>query len=456
MKKIVALIALVATLSLTLVGCSKKDKGAQDTREIEVYYYKQENQAGLRKIITSFQNSNPKIKIKLLIIPNDGDATMSARAAQNKLPAIIQMQSYSRVTEYASKGYLTDVTDIDALRSVLPSSMASVTYNGRQYGVPMDYAGIGIIYNKDIFEKLGIQPPETYTQLQEVCNTLKQNGIVPFSALLKENWSAGHFITMIHTALLANNAPGTDADSLTTYYNQFIADMNAGKISYGGEIDTSRLFEILDFYHDNMNPTAAEMDGADQQRSFANGESAMMVQGLWSYVDAKKLNPKLNAGFIPFPVYDDAEKNKLYADVDSTFVISSQVDENQKKDAITFLNWLAGPEGKALWVSEYKLTHSFNDGNFESLGEPFNDLMTSVADKGAYPWLFSRYPSVAFEDACKNGSQQYMLKSLNAEKVISQIDEQWRANAPKDEATAEDMAAEAEAEAEEDAEVGSE
>lgn len=449
MKKIVALLALVSIFALTFIGCSKKDKGAKDVREIEVYYYKQENQAGLRKIITEFQNYNPKIKVKLLIIPNDGDATMSARAAQNKLPAIIQMQSYSRVTEYASKGYLTDLTDIDALKNVLPSSMASVTYNGRQYGVPMDYAGIGIIYNKDIFEKLDLTPPTTYSELEEVCNTLKQNNIVPFSALLKENWSAGHFITMIHTALLADKADGNDADSLTNYYNQFIADMNAGKISYGEEIDKNRLFEILDFYRDNMNPTASEMDGADQQRSFANGESAMMVQGLWSYVDAKKLNPALNAGFIPFPVYDDADKNKLYADVDSTFVISSQVDENQKKDAITFLNWLSGTEGKSLWVSEYKLTHSFTDGNFESLGEPFDDLMSSVAEKGAYPWLFSRYPSVAFEDACKNGAQQYMLKSLNAEKVISQIDEQWRANAPKTEEVA---AEEAEETAEEETE----
>lgn len=436
MKKLVAALALASLIALTFIGCSKKEgatqaSSTQDTREIEVYYYKQENQEGLRDIIASFQKSNPKIKVKLLIIPNDGDATMSARAAQNKLPAVIQMQSYSRVTEYASRGYLTDLTDIDALKNVLPSSLASVTYNGRQYGVPMDYAGIGIIYNRDIFEKLGLEPPKTYSDLQEVCNTLKQNNIVPFSGLLKENWSAGHFITMIHTALLADSVDATDSDTLTSLYDGFIADMAKGKTTYGANIDTTRLFEILDFYRDNLNPNASEMDGADQQQSFAKGESAMMVQGLWSYVDSLKLNPKLNAGFCPFPIYDDPEKNKLYADVDSTFVISSQVDEEQRKAAITFLNWLSGNEGKQMWVDKYKLTHSFNGGDFKSLGEPFDDLMASVAENGAYPWVFSRYPSVVFEDACKNGAQQYMLKSLNADKVISQIDEQWKAEIAK-------------------------
>lgn len=430
MKKIVATMLAISMLALSLVGCSKKDKTAKDAREIELYYYKQENQAGLRKIITTFQNNNPKIKVKLLIIPNDGDATMSARAAQNKLPAIIQMQSYSKIFEYAQKGYLEDLSDIDAMKSILPNSLASVTYNNKQFALPMDYAGIGIIYNKDIFANLGIEPPTTYSELADVCNTIKQNGLVPFAGLLKENWSAGHFITMIHTALLAENA-GDDTEELSAYFDEFINDMNSGKVTYGENIDTNRLFEILDFYRDNLNQNASEMDGADQQRSFANGESAMMVQGLWSYLDAKKLNPKLNAGFIPFPVYDDAEKNKLYADVDSTFAVSAQVDETQRKDAITFLNWLASGEGKGLWVNEYKLTHSFTDGNFEALGEPFENLMDSVAGKGSYPWLFSRYPSIVFEDACKNGAQQYLLNTIDGAKVISGIDLQWQGAAPK-------------------------
>ena len=200
--------------------------------------------------------------------------------------------------------------------------------------------------------------------------------------------------------------------------------MNNGEASYG-DVDTSKLFSILDFYRDNMNDNAAEMGGGEQQQSFAKGESAMMVQGLWAYVDALKLNPSLNAGFIPFPVYNDASMNKLYADVDSTFGISAQSSPEKQEAAKKFLSFLASDKGSKLWVSEYKLTNSFKGGDFSSLGVPYDDLMKSVAAKGANPWAFSQYPTQVFEDACKNGAQQYMMKTRSAEDVISAVDQMW-------------------------------
>lgn len=426
MKKIIVSLAAIALSCVAFTGCQKKNtvageaagRSASGKIELEMYYYKQENQEGLMRIAKAFSKANPDISIKMLIIPNDADASMSARAAQNDLPDILQMQSYARVVEYASKGYLVDLTDEPAIKSALPSALPSVTWDGRQYAVPMDYAGIGIIYNKDIFQKLGLEPPATYRDLEKVCRTLKDNGVVPFAALLKENWSVGHFITMIHTALLQEKNIAPEA---------FVASMNEGKSSYG-VVDTAKLFGILDFYRANMNSNAGEMGGGEQQQSFAKGESAMMVQGLWAYVDALKLNPNLNAGFIPFPVYNDAKMNKLYADVDSTFGVSAQSSKEKQAAAIKFLNWLASDEGQALWVSEYKLTHSFKGGEFSSLGAPYADLMNSVAEKGANPWAFSQYPTKVFEDACKNGAQQYMMQVKSADDVIKAIDDQWIAS----------------------------
>ena len=263
---------------------------------------------------------------------------------------------------------------------------------------------------------MGLEPPETYDELEVVCEELQAAGIVPFAALLKENWSVGHFITMIHTALLQD----------VCSYDDFIAGMNAGTQTYGC-VDTDRLFSILDFYGANMNANAAEMDGAAQQRSFGTGEAAMMVQGLWGYIDAMKVNPDLNAGFIPFPVFNDPAKNKLYADVDSCFGISAQASEEEKAAAMAFLDWLSSEKGQKLWVENYKLTLSFKGADVSSLGGPYDDMMASVGEKGSLPWLFSQYPTVVFEDACKNGAQQYMLKSKTASQVIADIDSQWAA-----------------------------
>jgi len=415
MKKVsVILCTLIMALSV-FTGCSKKENTNSGKIKLEMYYYKQENQDGLATLVKKFEAANPNISIDMLIIPNDADAMMSARAAQGKLPDILQMQSYSRVKEYAQAGFLVDLSSSDVLKKVNPGYFPSVSYNGKQYGVPMDVAGIGIIYNKDIFAKYGITPPTTYRELQQACNTLKDNGIVPFAALLKENWSVGHFITLVHTALLLDK--GID-------YDKWISDMNAGNASYG-DVDTKKLFSVLDFYRANMNNNAEEMGGGEQQQSFAKGESAMMVNGLWAYLDAMKLNPNLNAGFIPFPVTNDASKNLIYADVDSCWGLSSQSTKEKQAAAMKFLEWLSTKEGEASWINDYKLTCSFKDADMSALGGPYVDL-SSASAKGAMPWMFAQYPSVVFEDACKNGAQQFMMKAKSAEDVISNIDNQWK------------------------------
>jgi len=364
---------------------------------------------------------NPSISIDMLIVPNDADATMSARAAQGKLPDILQMQSYSRVAEYAEKGYLVDLSKQAVLGKVVDSSKPSVTWNGKLWGLPMDFAGIGIIYNKDIFAKFGLQPPATYRDLERIARTLRTNNVTPFAGLLKENWSMGHFITLVHTNLLAEKkiAPA-----------KFVADMNAGKTSYS-VVDTDKLFSVIDFYRANMDKNAEEWNWNEQQAAFAEGKAAMMVQGLWSYGAAIGTNPKLNCGFAPFPVYNDAKLNKFYADVDSCFGVSAQSPADKKAAALKFLEWLATPQAQKIWVEDYKLTLSFKGADVSKLGGPFVDLMSGVEKNGAYPWAFASYPTAVFEDACKNGAQQYVFNKKTAEAVIADIDKQWAANRKK-------------------------
>ncbi len=139
MKKLIVLVIL----ALAIVGSLSAQK-------LEMYYYKQEIQAGLKTLTDAFTADNPGITISLLIIPNDADATMAARAASGSLSEILQMQSYSRVFEYAQKGYLVDLTKEPVLSRVIPSATAAVTWNGKKWALPMDFAVIGIIYNNDI------------------------------------------------------------------------------------------------------------------------------------------------------------------------------------------------------------------------------------------------------------------------------------------------------------------
>ena len=126
MKKVIFSLAAIAMAAGMFTGCSKKNQNsssAAGTVKLEMYYYKQENQEGLKRIVKAFEKQNPGVTIDMLIIPNDADSAMSARAAQGDLPDILQMQSYSRIKEYASKGFLLDLSKEEAMGKVLPSSL---------------------------------------------------------------------------------------------------------------------------------------------------------------------------------------------------------------------------------------------------------------------------------------------------------------------------------------------
>jgi raffinose/stachyose/melibiose transport system substrate-binding protein len=405
MKKLLVLVILAVCLA-----------GSLSAQSLELYYYKQEIQAGLKSLTDAFTAANPGITISLLIVPNDAGATNAARAAAGKLSDILEMQSYSTVFEYAKKGYLLDVSKQPVLGKVIDSAKGAVTWNAKQWALPMDFAGIGIIYNKEIFAKYNLQPPTTYRELERVVKTLKDNSVTPFAGLLKENWSIGHFITLVQTNLLAEKGISVA---------KFVADMDAGKTSYG-VVDTKKLFSIIDFYRANMDDNAEEMSWDQQQAAFAGGKSAMMVQGLWSYGAAIGTNPKLDCGFIPFPVFNDAKMNKFYADVDSTMGLSAQSSAEKQAAGKKFLEWLATPAAIKIWTGECKLTSTFKGADMSALQAPFGQLMSSVGKNGAYPWAFSMYPTAAFEDAAKNGAQAYVFKKKTAEDVIADIDRVWR------------------------------
>ncbi len=400
-----------------LFGCANKQdiNTSNETIEIELCYYKPENEDGLKQVVAQFFEKYPNLTVKLVKTPAQGDSILQERADVGDLPDIIQLQSYARIKEYASRGLVLDLSDCSVMQKVLPTAFDSVTWNGRIYAVPTDYAGIGIIYDKDIFSKYNIEPPRTWSELKDVCAKLKANGIYPFAGLLKDIWSMGHFTSLIHTDLLVDK--GIDL-------NDYITQMNAGKSSYSA-VNTRRFFEIMDFYRDNMNPEAIDSDGDGQQNAFASKKCAMMVQGLWSYYEAKQRNPSLNAGFIPFPYSEDESKNIFFADVDSACVVSSQSSEEKTKICLEFINWLGSAEGEKAWLEKYKLIAPFKGVDVASFGGPYVELMKSVEAKGSNPWLFSQYPTEVFDDACKNSTQQYMLKKKTADEVIKDIDTQW-------------------------------
>ncbi len=393
--------------------------GATNEVKLNLFFYKQEISKELKEMTEAFTKTHPTISIDLEIVPNDSMTVLKTRMSSGQAPDIIQLQSYSNVFEFANAGWLLNLSNEPVMAKVVPDTKNSVTYKGKAYALPMDVAGIGIIYNKDIFKKYGLKPPATFDELKNACATLKKNKVTPFASMFKVNWSLGHFLSMAHTSLAGPKVL------------PWIESMNSGKGSFADPVNVAELFKILDFYKANSDPKAAEFDWNEQQASFANGEAAMMVQGLWSYGAAIGTNPKLNCGFIPFPCTNNVKDTKLFADVDSTFALSATSSPEKIKAAKVFLEWLGTPEAIKLWVEKCKLVPTFKGADVKSMDAPFQDLVSYLNSGKTNPWAFSMYPVAAFEDATKNGAQEYLFGRKNARQVVEYIDDTWKKSVQK-------------------------
>ena len=76
----------------------------------------------------------------------------------------------------------------------------------------------------------------------------------------------------------------------------------------------------------------------DGNSAFAQGKSAMYLQGNWAISEIKKVNPKINIGMFPLPVSNDVSKNRVISGIDVLFSISNKSDNiEQAKKFIKFM-----------------------------------------------------------------------------------------------------------------------
>ncbi len=119
---------------------------------------------------------------------------------------------------------LVDLTNDPAIANVDPSFLPVVTQNGKVYGAPWGTAiGGGILYNKDVYSKLGLQIPKTWNDFLANADKIKAAGITPVIETFKAHtWTSQLFV-------------------LGDYYNvqvanpNFAKDYTANKIKYAND-----------------------------------------------------------------------------------------------------------------------------------------------------------------------------------------------------------------------------
>lgn len=346
-KKIMAMVLSVAMIATMLVGCggqsstasgdaatgsnaSEADAAASgEVQEITWMFWDDLNATedlislGYKDVIDRFNAEYEGVYHVTPITTNleEYDAKLNALIAAGDCPDVYICNPGPNMKVYVESGAAADLTDILNAESEWYGTFTEgiferLTYDGKIYGVPTNFAAALTFYNTEIFAEVGVEVPTTYDELLAACQKIQDAGYTPISCSAGTAWC----LSMI-AGYLCDRAGGPDN----------LANANAGTGNMwldSSFIDAgNKLVELSKYFQ----PTAAGDSNDVATAAFYNGEAAMLVQGSWVIGQINGANPEFEekCGVFAFPGIDGgADPNRMIVKTDN--LLMSSTTKNQE------------------------------------------------------------------------------------------------------------------------------
>lgn len=299
-------------------------------------------QPTLNKIVEEYNKSQDKIEVEALYQGSYQEALNKFKSVQgtDKAPALIQLNEIS--TEYMyNSGAITpmqefvkkDNYDLTKLEDIL---INYYTINGTLYSMPFNSSASILLYNKDAFKEVGLDPekaPKSYKELAEAAKKLTKGTERYGFAMIMDAW----FIEQ----LLANEN--------TLYVNE--ENGRAGKsptaVAYNGEKIKTIFNWLNDMYRDNT-ATSYGKEYQNTRAAFLSGKVSMYIDSSAGIQQLTELaNFEIGSAYVPS---ENGEFTGVPIGGASLWITNSVSDEKQAA-AWDFVKYAVSKESQALWAS---------------------------------------------------------------------------------------------------------
>ena len=179
------------TFALTLAVAFLASALAQTT--LTFWSWRTEDVAAYEQFIAAFRAENPDIDVTFTPYLNTEYNTILSTALQGGGgPDIVHLRAYGGMESLAQAGLLVRLDGkVAALEGFDPGVLLGATNraDGGVYGVPFALQTVQVLYNIDMFERLGLEEPTTWAELLAVGDALKASGVYAFANGTKDGWT---------------------------------------------------------------------------------------------------------------------------------------------------------------------------------------------------------------------------------------------------------------------------
>lgn len=367
---------------------------------------------------------NPDFKYEFELVSSDNlKQKVATLAASNDLPDVFAYDAGTPLIELIDAGLILDVGEkleglgvYDKLDPSAVDFLTGLTETEELYDLPLGQNIEGFWYNKECFEKAGIEKaPETWDEMLAAADKLLEAGIQPFAVGGSEQWPATRLINAYVIRKLGTDAMDKAYKGELKYTDEGITE---GAAMLQSMVEKGYFGEGATTVDQN---TAADM--------ILSGEAAMIYNGSW-YVSALQAdtNPAGpdGIGFFNIPEVEGGVGTSTEYSMNCGTILAFSKD---KYDSVT--------EG---WL-EYFVTHAGDyamseQGTFrgyviEEYPEDMSSYSQLVADEikkstGSATWFEAAMDSELSQVAQEN-VQTLMNGDMTPEEYTQSLQDVWDA-----------------------------
>ncbi|WP_427173391.1 extracellular solute-binding protein [Arthrobacter sp. 92] len=422
-----AMAVSAAALSISLAACGSSGPAGSGTSgdSASMWGLTGGNQPVLQKSVDAWNSAHPDESIKLDFFANDAYKTKVRTAVgAGQGPTFIYGWGGGVLKSYVDAGQVADLTDFvkqnpDVTSRYLPAVLKNGEINGKTYALPNNNVQPVVLYfNKDVFAKIGAQPPKTWDELMALVPKFKAAGVAPFSLGGQSKWPDLMWLEYLVERI---GGPETFANIAANKPNAWSDPAVADALT--------KIQQLVDAggFINGFSSVAADSN-ADQALLYT-GKAAMVLQGGWIYQGMKKdaadfvKNGKL--GYTTFPTVSGGKGDpaNVVGNPSNFWSISSKATDSQKKAALEYVKSGMFTEADTQALIASGAVPVINGIDSKLAASPDKDFLTYVygmaKNAPSFTLSWDQALSPAQGDAMLSNLDQIFLKKITPEQFVT-------------------------------------
>lgn len=419
----ILLITMVMVLAPFLQACngftSTQADNNSDVTEIDFFHRWPTDPKNnyFKNAVAEFEEKNPDIKINTEAVLNDSyKEKIRVVLGSSNAPDVFFSWSgefaYNFVRQDLAKDLTEEVNaDQEWSDKIMGSAWGPFTLNDKIYGIPWSIDGKAFFYNKEIFEQYGLKEPQTWEQLIEVLDTLKnESDITPLAFGSKAPWTISHYIGTLNQRMV-------DPETIDKDY---AIEPGEDKFTDPGYVKAlEKLNELSPYFNEGVN----SVDHEYARQLFKSGKAAISYMQL---AEIGLVEPDLgeNLGVFNFPETPNGKGDtNVITGAPEGIMISSKTEHPE--EALQFVKFLTSKQlaSKQLTeVSEYSAIKGMTspENGASKLQQKAVDQIVNAEEMAVW---FDTAVDISIVDAYLSNTQLMLGGELTPEEVMEKVQE---------------------------------